>query len=78
MTYGGNAMETHRQAGLYAGRILKGEKPADLPVVQAATVEMVVNIESRQRAWDQCSADAARPRRRLDRIGHNLLGAFGR
>ena len=68
MSYGISRAETYRLIGLQVARILEGQKPADLPVIQSTKIELVINLKTAKAAWSYHPTLAACARRPGDRV----------
>jgi ABC-type uncharacterized transport system substrate-binding protein len=76
MSYGASNIDADRLGGVYVGRVLKGDNPADLPVQQLVKVELIVNLVT-AKALGLNMPLTPRPRRRGDRIRMKLLRCVG-
>jgi hypothetical protein len=64
MSYGTDLVDAYRQVGIYTGRVLKGEKPSDLPVMRASKFEFIIKPADGENVWNRGAVEPARPCRR--------------
>ncbi len=77
MSYSGNQNDQYRRAAFYIDRILRGAKPADLPVEQPTRYDLVINLKTAKALGIYRAAYGARARRRGDRVAGQPVVSYG-